>query len=90
MNIHELKTLTVYFNETIRLKKAVEIRRDDRSPRFQVGDLLVLREVEEAGTDPFTRGYTGRIAYANITHVVWGGDAAVDYFPPGFNVPAPE
>jgi hypothetical protein len=69
--LHELKTLPLYFEAVASGAKTAEIRRDDRG--FKVGDILWLRE-----WDPAT-GYTGREARARITHVT--SDPA--YFAPG-------
>ncbi len=76
MIIHELKTLDVYFGALVKRDKTVEIRKDDRTPRFQVGDILALREVENSAVtcDGDVRMYTGLILYARVTHALWGND----------------
>ena len=80
MNIHELKITRKNFLNLRDGRKRVEIRKDDRRPRFAVGDLLVLNEVcdklttglEEHGLIP-----TGRCEIRRITHITCDqGDGA--------------
>lgn len=49
MAVHELKTLSQYFNPVVEGIKTFEIRKDDRG--YDVGDLLFLKEYEN---DSFT------------------------------------
>lgn len=58
MSEHELKTWPEPFAAVRSDEKLAEFRRDDREPRFAVGDVLVLREWEpdhDNGTTPRTR-----------------------------------
>lgn len=41
---HELKILPAWFEAWMRGQKTCELRKDDREPRFEVGDELLLRE----------------------------------------------
>lgn len=66
---HDLKTWPRHFQQVLSGAKRFEFRRDDRSPRFGVEDLLVLRE-----WDPETEAYTGRQIQAVVTHVLRDGD----------------
>lgn len=62
--IHELKTDPVHFNDVLAGLKGYEVRVDDRSPRFDVGHILVLQEYTACQ-------YTGRVAIVGpITHVL--------------------
>jgi hypothetical protein len=51
---HELKIWPVFFEAINGGWKQFEIRKDDRSPCFMVGDLVTLREWNQSG-----EGYTG-------------------------------
>jgi hypothetical protein len=53
VTVHQLKTWPIYFEEVLLENKTFEIRQNDR--KFQVGDLVLLRE-----WDPDTQKYTGR------------------------------
>lgn len=44
MSDHELKIWPEYFNAVRRGDKTFEIRKDDRAPRFEVGDFVLLKE----------------------------------------------
>lgn len=52
--IHELKSWPPFFQAVKDGRKRFEIRKDDREPRFQVGDCLVLCEWV-----PAAKTYTG-------------------------------
>lgn len=77
--IHELKTLTPYFDDVASGVKTFEVRRADRP--FRVGDFLALNEVAEIenpeGT-PLT--YTGRCLLLRITYLLDNDE----YVKPGF------
>lgn len=71
-NVHELKIEKKYFDEQQIGRKNFEIRKDDRSPRFEIGDKLVLRE--------YVKGeYTGRVLTRRITYILRG-----EYCPKGY------
>lgn len=71
-NVHELKIEKRYFDEQQIGRKNFEIRKDDRSPRFEVGDKLTLRE--------YVKGeYTGRVLTRRITYILRG-----EYCPKGY------
>jgi hypothetical protein len=63
MNIHELKTWTIYFDLVLSNKKQFEIRFNDRD--FQEGDLLVLRDF-----NPGTQKYTNRVIAKKVKYVL--------------------
>lgn len=63
---HELKTWREPFEAILSGAKNYEIRKDDR--RFQVGDLLLLREYE-----PIPGAYTGRELRVRVTYKTTGG-----------------
>jgi hypothetical protein len=60
--VHDLKTLPKYFEAVITGEKTFEVRLDDRN--FQVGDVLHLREYDNAN------GYTGRHKFYNVTYIL--------------------
>jgi hypothetical protein len=66
---HDLKSWPESFRATLTGRKRFEVRRDDRSPPFESGDIVRLREFDPGTQDNFTdedsrltrvRGYTGR------------------------------
>ncbi|WP_068786643.1 DUF3850 domain-containing protein [Paenibacillus phocaensis] len=67
--VHELKTWPEYFravvSPTVRKRKTVEIRKDDRG--FEVGDTLRLLEF-----DPEKSEYTGWEAVVTVSHCLRG------------------
>jgi len=65
---HELKTWPMYFRPLMSGEKAFEFRADDRTPRFEVGDRLRLREWGGATMD-----YSGRDCWREVTYVARGG-----------------
>jgi hypothetical protein len=76
--IHELKTHSDPFYAVLIGTKRFEFRHDDRTPRFEVGDGLRLREwtgVAEWAGDP----YTGRELLVRVTYLLRG---------PAFGIPA--
>lgn len=64
MTTHELKTWPVFYDAVADGSKPFEIRRDDRSPRFAVGDILHLRRY-----DPGEEAYTGESTRRVVTFV---------------------
>ena len=52
---HKLKIWPEYFRLVFMGRKTFEFRPDDRDPKFEVEDVLVLEE-----WDPSTQEYTGR------------------------------
>lgn len=62
--IHELRTLTPYFNEVVSGKKTFEIRKNDRG--FHVGDFLLLKE-----WNPDTK-YTGKSISVRVSYIFEG------------------
>lgn len=87
---HELKTSPEYFNAVQSGLKTFEYRRDDRTPRYAVHDVLRLREWQpnySHGEDQygclasFPPHYTGRELLVVVTYVARGG-----IIPPGFCV----
>lgn len=77
MHVHELKTSPEHFAKVAEGEKTGDLRRDDREPRFEVGDLLILREFDEE-RGPVSRstgfdqepGYTGYFVVRRVTHVL--------------------
>lgn len=68
MNAHNLKCKEEYFEEILKKRKNFEIRKDDRDPRFEPGDLLILTEVKESITGELWP--TGRICAREVTYVL--------------------
>lgn len=71
--LHELRVLPEYFEAIISGKKKFAVRRDDRS--FEVGDALLLREIERSDEAP----YTGREVEVDVLYVYRG-----EYCRPGY------
>jgi hypothetical protein len=76
MKIHELKTDTEVFQESLGGNKPWEVRRDDRG--YKVGDRLRLRETLYSADDmkdgkPLK--YTGRELVVEITYILHGHNA---------------
>ena len=64
MSIHELKCWPEYFAVVMDGTKTFEFRsKYDRD--FQIGDTLYLRE-----WDVKTKGYSGRILYADVSYIL--------------------
>lgn len=66
MKTHELKIDDHFFKKVITGEKPFEIRKNDRG--FQVGDVLLLREIEptHSGTN---EPYTGRKKAVEVTYM---------------------
>ena len=58
---HELKIYPKYFNDVISEEKTFEVRKNDR--RFQVGDVLVLKEWDNIK-------YSGREIRATVVYIL--------------------
>lgn len=69
--LHDLKTHPIAFEPMLAGLKRAEFRKNDRG--YKVGDDLKLRE-----WDPATNAFTGRLIFAEITHILEG---------PSFGVP---
>ena len=69
MFAHELKCKEEYFEEVLKKRKRFEIRRDDRTPAFDVGDILIFKEIKEEGLTGETY-YTGRICAVTVEYVL--------------------
>lgn len=71
MTVHELKSWPEHFQPMWLGRKTWELRIDDRDPRFEVEDILLLKE-----WDPRTETYTGRtqrcivLQISRNTHVI--------------------
>ena len=63
--VHELKCWRQPYNMIVAGVKKYELRKDDRTPRFEIGDFLVLREWEEN-----LEVYTGRKSEVQVTHIM--------------------
>jgi hypothetical protein len=63
--IHELKCWPEFFRAIEANLKTFEVRKDDRTPRFEVGDTLRLCE-----WDPETGNYTGWQVERYVTYVL--------------------
>jgi hypothetical protein len=92
MTTHELKTWPEYFEALADGSKQFEIRRDDRTPAFAVGDVLRLREWRSQWTDMPADVrcehpeyvYTGRECWRRVTYVLRGVEATRDWLQPGY------
>ena len=65
---HEYKVWPEFFQAVLDGTKTFEWRKDDRTPRPEVGDFFVGREWE-----PVAAAYTGRVYRRTITHVFRDG-----------------
>lgn len=81
MTTHELKSWPAEFTAVLHGKKTFEIRKDDRKPRFEIGDKLVLREFLPGGPR-----YTGRTIVAFIGYVERSECLPVGWCGLGFNL----
>jgi Domain of unknown function (DUF3850) len=74
MYVHEVKCWPEFYGRLLAERKTAELRRDDRDPRYEVGDLLWEREWSPDG------GYTGN------SHFQWITDVFRDdpLIPPGY------
>jgi hypothetical protein len=64
---HELKTWPEFFNAVWSGDKKFELRADDKSPSYTVGQYLALDEF-----DPATQQYTGRWFVVRVTYLLRG------------------
>ena len=62
---HELKCWVYPYTQILSGIKKFELRKDDRDPRFEIGDKLLLREWDEK-----LEVYTGRKMSVMVTHVM--------------------
>jgi hypothetical protein len=69
---HELKCWPAYFKDVLRGDKNFEVRPDDRTPPFHVGDTLVLREWDERN------GYSGDKLWRRITYILPGDQFGIE------------
>lgn len=78
---HELKVWSMYADALESGVKTFEFRKDDRTPRFDVGDTLVLREwtppyraeTEHEWSKQFGGDFTGREWLRRVTYIARGG-----------------
>lgn len=61
---HDLRIWPTPFRAVRLRQKRYELRRDDRNPRYEIGDLVTLREF-----DPVDDAYTGFAVSGKITYV---------------------
>jgi len=66
--MHVLKVWPEYFDALESGTKTFEFRRDDRTPRYEVGDTLILSE-----WDRHAEQFTGREVERRVTYVARGG-----------------
>jgi hypothetical protein len=72
----ELKVWPMYYEALESGVKSFEFRKDDREPRFEVGDGLCLREWRLWQADEYIDypgEYTGRECFRRVTYVARGG-----------------
>lgn len=63
---HHLKIHPEYYEAVTNGTKRFEVRKDDRTPRYAVGDTLILEEIRDDGT------YTGRDAAVLVDYIYRG------------------
>lgn len=63
---HHLKIQSEYFEAVRSGAKRFEVRRDDRVPRYAVGDTLLLEEIRDDGI------YTGRDVAVFVDYIYRG------------------
>lgn len=68
--VHELKTLSPFFQAVRDGDKTFEVRKNDRG--FRVGDTLELHEWDERN------GYTGRAVQRRVTYVLPGDQFGIE------------
>lgn len=61
--IHEIKTLTIFFERIIDSSKKFEVRFNDRD--YQTGDIVILNEYDKEN-----QTFSGRYIKAEITYVL--------------------
>lgn len=74
---HHLKIWPTQFEAIVYGKKRFEWRKDDRDPRFDIGDALILEEFF-----PDKKEYSGRTVTVRVTYVMRQGFG----FPDGYCV----
>lgn len=67
MKRHELKVWPRFFDAIAQGTKRFEVRRDEPGRRFEIGDVLDLRE-----WNPRSRSYTGRSMHRRICYIAPG------------------
>lgn len=82
-NIHYLKLWPSVFDAVKERRKTFELRADDRDPRFQSGDVLVLEEWDEVQGQ-----HTGRRFLANVSYVLRGAIGERFGLKPGYCIMA--
>jgi len=65
MNTHWLKVWSEYYDDVVSGRKPFEVRVDDRTPPYEVGDTLIL-----ADWDKDERKYVGRECEKEVTYVL--------------------
>lgn len=70
---HKLKCWPEPFNATKNRRKRHEYRKDDREPRFEVGDVLVLHEFH----NQMPPTYSGKKIKRTVTYITRGPDFGV-------------
>lgn len=72
MTVHFLKTEKLYFKQVWAKVKPFELRKDDRTPGYRVGDHLVLREMvlRKILYGPSLIIYTGREVVCKVTNIL--------------------
>lgn len=71
--VHELKIWTTFYEPLASGMKPFEVRRNDRHPRFAVGDILRLREWRVGAQE-----YTGRECMRTIAYILAGGQFGIE------------
>lgn len=66
---HELKTWPDLFEDVVSGKKRFDVRRNDRTPKFTVGDELLLREYIPP-SDHSEGSYTGKVARFRVLYIL--------------------
>lgn len=64
--VHHLKIQKKFLNPILSGKKRFEVRKDDRTPRFSVGDTLLLEEIGD------NQEKSGRTARALVDYIYRG------------------
>jgi|ERR1051326_1956187 hypothetical protein len=73
-HVHRLKIWPEHFAAVKSGAKRAEFRKDDRTPRFEVGDMLVLEEYDpDLGIYTCEKGDPEGTHYAKVSHVARGG-----------------
>lgn len=80
MNKHDLKTDPLIYDAVMLNVKRVEVRKDDREPKFAEGDVLNLKKTKFTGSEMASGSpliYTGYSCRRIVTHCLRGEEYGI-------------